>query len=549
MKTAGSMEHARWAGMSIFALLLAVSCGACTPKAPPIACGPYLQGPGRTRMSIMWTSDLSAEGVVRWGPVNQAADDELKVLPTEFRYAKAPEKPKERIEDLSAKEVGRPYVYEARLGVLAPGTAYRYVVEFAGRRTEGQFMTFPEKRAPFAFIAFSDTHADDVVAAHFAQHEPAFLINSGDLVDHERYGEYRQFFSEAMNAAAGRFPMFVARGNHDQSGAMLARLFSFPADRLYYSFDYANAHFVCLDSCLWRWPNAEENIRAMLEWCEQDLKASKADWKIVFFHEPPYDMRMRADTDFGRIDAMPVFRRCGVDLIFCGHAHAYQRFGPLFWPGQNDEHPIMLVVSAGGSSKYVAMPGRAEPHLAARSGESHYVVCRIDGEKLTAQALTPKGVEVDSFAISKKDGRLDPAYIARALPEVSFSRVERALAEIWVSKDFIPAGEEFTIELKLEAGSEAIEFDLRPSEKSATAVELVGSAKGAVPANGAAAMNVRLKAKMDIRKADKGNRMEPAMILECHYQAGGRRGVVSSTAARFRSDVGPTPAPAAQPSR
>jgi predicted phosphodiesterase len=482
-------------------------------------------------MSVMWTSDLPAEGVVRWGPAGKAAANETRVVPAEFRYSPAPPKPNPQPADLPAAEGASAFLYEARLAGLAPGTAYRYAVEFAGRKLEGRFMTFPEKPAPFTFIAFSDTHADDVVAARFARHRPALLINSGDLVDHERYGEYRRFFSGAVGAAAGRFPMFVARGNHDQSGAMLARLFSLPADRLYYSFDYANAHFVCLDSCLWRWPNAEENIRTMLEWCERDLQASPADWKIVFFHEPPYDMRMRADTDFGRNDAMPVFRRCGVDLIFCGHAHAYQRFGPLFWPGQNDQHPIMLVISAGGSSKYVAMPGRAEPHLAVRSGADNYVVCRIDGEKLTARALTGKGVRIDAFSISKKGGRLDPAYLAQAMPEESFGKVERALAEIWMPKDLVPAGEEFVIEVKLEAGSEAIEYDLRPSEKSAKAVELVAPAKGTVPAQGSAAVSVGLKALVDIRKPEKGRRAEPAVVLECRYRAGGREGVVASTAA------------------
>jgi predicted phosphodiesterase len=484
-------------------------------------------------MSVLWTSDLPAEGAVRWGPAGKAAAGELRVEPAEFRYPKAPEKRNVKPEDLPAEEVARAYVYEARISGLAPGTAYRYALEFAGRTTGGKFMTFPERPAPFTFIAFSDTHADDVVAARFARHRPALLINSGDLVDREHYTEYRRFFSPAITAVAGRFPMFVARGNHDQSGAMLARLFSLPADRLYYSFDYANAHFVCLDSCLWRWPDSEEKIRAMLEWCERDLQASRADWKIVFFHEPPYDLSYRR-SDWGRSDAMPVFRRCGVDLIFCGHAHAYQRFGPLVWPGQNDQHPIMLVVSAGGSSKYVAKPARAEPHLAVRSGTDNYVVCRIEGEKLTARALTAKGVQIDAFAIAKKDGRLDGAYLAQAMPEESFGRVERALAEIWVPRDFIPAGEEFAIEVKLEAGSEAIEYDLRPSEKSLKAVEPVAPAKGTVPANDNAVVSVKLRARVDISKPEKGSRAEPAVVLECRYRAGGREGLVTSTAAMMK---------------
>jgi len=525
--------RARWAGLGLFCVSLAVGCGACVRKAPVISCGPYLQSPGLTQVSVMWTSDLLAEGLVRWGLAGRAADQEMKVKPTEFGYSTAAEKRDVKLEELPAGERARAYLYEARITGLAPGSAYRYVVEFAGRRTEGQLMTFPEKPVPFTFIAFSDTHAADVVAANFAQHGPAFLINSGDLVDREDYAEYRQFFSEAVKAATGRIPMFVARGNHDQTGAMLARIFSLPPDRLYYSFDYANAHFVCLDSCLWRWPDGEEKVRAMLEWCERDLQASKADWKIVFFHEPPYDLSYRR-TDWGREQAMPVFRRCGVDLIFCGHAHAYQRFGPLFWPGQNDQHPIMLVISAGGSSKYIAKPGRAEPHLAVRRGDDNYVVCRVEGQKLTARALTSQGVEIDAFTIAKRNGRLDPAYLAQAMPEETFGKIERALAELRVPKVPIEEGEEFAIELTLEAGSEAIAFDIRPSEPSAKAVELVAPATGAVAANGNAVVNVQLRARTAITKQEKGSRAQPAVVLECHYQAGGRKGVVSSTPATVK---------------
>ena len=525
--------RARWADICLLSASLAVGCGACARQPSPISCGPYLQSPGLTQVSVMWTSDLLAEGVVRWGPAGRAPDKEIKVQPAEFNWSKAPEKRDVPLEAPAVGEKGRAYLYEARIGGLAPGSAYRYVVDFAGRRVEGRLMTFPEKPVPFTFIAFSDTHAADVVAAKFARHRPAFLINSGDLVDREDYAEYRQFFSEAVKAATGRIPMFVARGNHDQTGAMLARLFSLPPDRLYYSFDYANAHFVCLDSCLWRWPDGEEKVRAMLEWCERDLQASRADWKIVFFHEPPYDLSYRR-TDWGRQDAMPIFRRCGVDLIFCGHAHAYQRFGPLFWPGQNDQHPIMLVISAGGSSKYIAKPGRAEPHLAVRQGQDNYVVCRVEGERLTARALTSKGVEIDAFTIAKRDGRLDPAYLAQAMPEETFGKVERALAEIRVPKVPIEQGEEFAIEVKLEAGSEAIAFDIRPAEATARAVELVAPAAGTVAANGNAVISVQLRAKTAITKPAKGNRTDPAVVLECHYQAGGRNGLVSSTAATIK---------------
>src|SRR5260221_2980474 len=52
----------------------------------------------------------------------------------------------------------------------------------------------------------------------------------------------------------------------------------------YYSFDYANIHFVFLDS--------EQSDRGagspMLTWLRADLEANTNDWLIAFWHSPPY---------------------------------------------------------------------------------------------------------------------------------------------------------------------------------------------------------------------------------------------------------------------
>ncbi len=52
----------------------------------------------------------------------------------------------------------------------------------------------------------------------------------------------------------------------------------------YYSFDYANIHFICLDSY-----DVDRSVDgAMLTWLEYDLVATTADWIIAFWHHPPY---------------------------------------------------------------------------------------------------------------------------------------------------------------------------------------------------------------------------------------------------------------------
>ena len=102
----------------------------------------------------------------------------------------------------------------------------------------------------------------------------------------------------------------------------------------YYSFDYANAHFIVLDSM--------DSNRApgspMLTWLQADLSGTAQEWVIVLFHHPPYtkgshDSDSAADSG-GRLTEMrenvlPILEAGGVDLVLGGHSHIYERSYPL----------------------------------------------------------------------------------------------------------------------------------------------------------------------------------------------------------------------------
>jgi len=104
----------------------------------------------------------------------------------------------------------------------------------------------------------------------------------------------------------------------------------------YYSFDHGNVHFVSLDSQLTaRDPNQRA---AMKTWLIDDLAANASDWTIVFFHHPPYSKGANHDSDdtekLGGFDMpqqhmreefVPVFDKYGVDLVYSGHSHSYER--------------------------------------------------------------------------------------------------------------------------------------------------------------------------------------------------------------------------------
>ncbi len=95
----------------------------------------------------------------------------------------------------------------------------------------------------------------------------------------------------------------------------------------YYSYDYANIHFVCLDSmtAIFRQPNS-----AMLTWLQADLANNTRDWIVAYWHHPPYTKGSHnsdAEFDLGEIrrNIVPILESYGVDLVFCGHSHNYER--------------------------------------------------------------------------------------------------------------------------------------------------------------------------------------------------------------------------------
>lgn len=101
----------------------------------------------------------------------------------------------------------------------------------------------------------------------------------------------------------------------------------------YYAFDYGNVHVISLDSQV-SVRNAA-NRKAMLEWLEADLQSNVSDWTVVIFHHPPYTKGSHdSDDTAGGVDQPifdmreqfnPVFEAHGVDLVYGGHSHAYER--------------------------------------------------------------------------------------------------------------------------------------------------------------------------------------------------------------------------------
>jgi hypothetical protein len=95
----------------------------------------------------------------------------------------------------------------------------------------------------------------------------------------------------------------------------------------YYSFDFANIHFICLDSMT----SDRQPGSPMLTWLQNDLASTRQGWIIAYWHHPPYSKVSFADSDTDPIardmrqNVLPILEAGGVDLVLAGHTHMYER--------------------------------------------------------------------------------------------------------------------------------------------------------------------------------------------------------------------------------
>ena len=355
---------------------------------------PYLQFATTDSMTIMWETTRPATSMVKFG-------ESAEVATTEFIDA------------------GR-YVHEVTLKDLQPETQYFY--QSLSRDGEGQeiasevstFQTASLPETPFAFAVISDTQNNPEVAAKVAAmawaQRPNFLLHPGDLVgtgtkDHE----WKQQFFPSMHELISRVPMYPVLGNHEVNARNYYDYMSLPAPEYYYQFRYGNAEFFMLDTNKKVDPDSEQ-----YRWLDEALGQSEATWKIVCHHHPPYSSD---ENDYGdlwksnkstrgdlRVRMLcPLYDKHGVDIVWCGHIHSYERTWPLADDSlaKTGEGTVYMITGGGGGGLETAGPYRPHFQNNVRRGH-HYCMVAINGGTLEFKAFDLENRLFDTLTIEKQ---------------------------------------------------------------------------------------------------------------------------------------------------
>jgi len=113
---------------------------------------------------------------------------------------------------------------------------------------------------------------------------------------------------------------YATLGNHDAPANRFYPGFNMGGLR-YFTYFRKNVQFFVLDS------NAMDPQQ--LAWLDNALKESVSPWKICYFHHPLYSNAGRHGSEFElRVVLEPLFVKYGVNVVYSGHDHVYERIKP-----------------------------------------------------------------------------------------------------------------------------------------------------------------------------------------------------------------------------
>lgn len=372
--------------------------------------GPVVQNVGTTSAQFTWRTRQPADSIVEFGPT---ADLGLRIqdptLTTNHVITVTGLAPDSPCFYRSAATAGANYV-------TSPICSFRTA----------------KPQGAFSFTVMADVGSGNAnqhtMAAVARATNPDLMLVAGDLVYprfNEALADFR-FFS-VYEPHMRSCPYYVVAGNHDYTYGVPAQFydsFCMPTNSVspvehaaagtfpeaYYSFDHGDGHFVGLFVPLMDRYTSLKADSAQMRWLVADLAATTKPWKFLFLHHPLHSSNVHRHDDYnlnGLDDQaevaallLPVARQYGVQMIFSGHDHGYERFVPI--------DGVYLVVSAAAGGQLYALT-ELDPLSAYFSLGQNCVNVHVDGDTLEYRAVGLNGQVFDRMFIQRQAPSPAPA--------------------------------------------------------------------------------------------------------------------------------------------
>ncbi|MBN1880992.1 MAG: metallophosphoesterase [Deltaproteobacteria bacterium] len=240
-------------------------------------------------------------------------------------------------------------------------------------------------------IVYGDSrHSHDVhrtIVSAITAENPSAVFHTGDYVtDPGREDQWNTFF-EIIAPLNNTTSFYPARGNHDGGGTSFASRFSLPGGVTWYAADVSDMRFLVLDSNASLSPTSPQ-----YRWLTDELSSADARYLCVVLHHPIYNSTAGGHVEDEKklIPSIEgILIDSGVDLVFSGHVHAYERL---------EKSGVIYVISGGGGAGLYRQVERSNCS-AVYEMKHHYVRIFHKDDGLVVEAVALDGSVIDSFTV------------------------------------------------------------------------------------------------------------------------------------------------------
>ncbi len=258
-----------------------------------------------------------------------------------------------------------------------------------------QALTLPVRQGSVKFAVIGDSgdggsEEYDVARQMATYHQRfpfGFVIMLGDnIYGAERPQDFQKKFEVPYQALIqGGVEFHAALGNHDDPNQRYYKLFGMDGER-YYTFKKDDVRFFVLDSNYMDPPQ--------VDWLEKALKGAGSGWKIAYFHHPLYSNGMHGSETDLRTVIEPLFIKYGVNAVFAGHEHFYERIRP--------QHGIYYFIEGAGGKLRKGDIHRDALTQVGFDTDRSFMLVEITENELYFQTISRTGKTVDSGTLPKQ---------------------------------------------------------------------------------------------------------------------------------------------------
>ncbi|XP_026400883.1 purple acid phosphatase 15-like [Papaver somniferum] len=195
-----------------------------------------------------------------------------------------------------------------------------------------------------------------------------------DTPIHETYQPRWDYWGRYMQPLISKVPIMVVEGNHEieaqadnKTFAAYSSRFAFPNEEsgssstFYYSFNAGGIHFIMLGAYIDYNKSGEQ-----YNWLEKDLAnvdRSVTPWLVTTWHPPWYNSYKPhyREAECMRVAMEDLLYSYGVDMVFNGHVHAYERSNRVYNYSLDPCGPVYITVGDGGNREKMAVKHADEP--------------------------------------------------------------------------------------------------------------------------------------------------------------------------------------------